>query len=731
MRHCIDLRPTPPRALLTLLTALATVGCGAPEDASPPEDPRATPTDGPRSLADRDAEHVLRASLGEDEADAVIVGATALRFPDSGLEAYMGVVEDPETGAARKVVLDADGHETSVPELFAREHEATRARRGVLDERAWRLLHSAAPDDVVEVLAHYETPTVDKPEALYDPGASREAIEATMAEVEGTRAALAADARQQVEAAMLARGAELLPRNPRAASDPTAVALRLPIADLDAFADPDYLGPVVAISLPVDESTIQPLDFFYDSDDHETKETFVDAGIDGDGTKVGIIEMVGGCGLWYSNNGGNVQPTPFWNWSGYTQEAPSAVKGCDTKEEGAACDGGCNNAGVGTCRQGRCVATHPTTVASHVGAHYTGCTTNCNGGGSDRGAAATHIYFAQSSPYMSQRLGWFASNGVRVFNHSETPAGTNAVNWAIRNHWMTGTHAAGNDANSTVDCYANALCVGAARPTGVGVVDRWKTDPSDLTDAYRVVGGFSYGNGIQGRSFADVEKPDVVAIDNAPGVNPQSGTWVNAGGTSFAAPAVAGMVALLQDRYPFTAVWPELTRPLIMASAVSHNVEGNQLSRNDGADDRDGAGMPVMSVLESIMDNGWFQMGHWTPSSFSEGWATGPSVTLQPGEGLRVVLGWMHCVQSNNDGSNGELIAADFDLYLEDSGGNTLRYSTSSNNSLEMLEYDNTSGAPRTVVVRTHQYGSWQACGGSQSEYYGLAWAKHTDFAVD
>jgi subtilisin family serine protease len=83
----------------------------------------------------------------------------------------------------------------------------------------------------------------------------------------------------------------------------------------------------------------------------------------------------------------------------------------------------------------------------------------------------------------------------------------------------------------------------------------------------------------------DREKPDLVAPDTA---ITTTGWYAGSdfetdSGTSFATPMVSGAAALLIQREPILAGWPEVLRAILMASAV-HNIEGHpRLSDRDGA----------------------------------------------------------------------------------------------------------------------------------------------------
>lgn len=96
----------------------------------------------------------------------------------------------------------------------------------------------------------------------------------------------------------------------------------------------------------------------------------------------------------------------------------------------------------------------------------------------------------------------------------------------------------------------------------------------------------------------DHEKPEVVA----PGVNitgiEMDGNLRTEGGTSFAAPQVTGLAALLIDRHWSLNFWPDANKAIIMASAT-HNIEGST-GIPSGQDLRDGAGGINAALADTV-----------------------------------------------------------------------------------------------------------------------------------
>lgn len=96
----------------------------------------------------------------------------------------------------------------------------------------------------------------------------------------------------------------------------------------------------------------------------------------------------------------------------------------------------------------------------------------------------------------------------------------------------------------------------------------------------------------------DHEKPEVVA----PGISvtgiEMNGNSRTAAGTSFSAPQVAGLAALLIDRNQSLHVWPDANKAIIMASAT-HNITG-PTGIPSGQDLRDGSGGINAALADAV-----------------------------------------------------------------------------------------------------------------------------------
>jgi hypothetical protein len=254
----------------------------------------------------------------------------------------------------------------------------------------------------------------------------------------------------------------------------------------------------------------------------------------------------------------------------------------------------------------------------------------------------------------------------------------------VHNRWRTVVKSAGN---------RGAACVGDSRVTSpglgynvttVGALDdagtaQWSDDTMD--------GCSSFVDPISRNG--DRQKPELVAPGtNITMVDPGPANLDVASGTSFAAPHVSGTAALLMQKNSRLAVWPEIVRAVLMASA-SHNIEGaTRLS------DQDGAGGLAADRAAGIIENpaAWNgvrfdcsrprtldlttrSVGRRTHHRIAISWTTDPSFadyTLSP--------------------------SADIDLQVVDANGVVVATSASFDNTTEIVEFDSWTGG--TFAVR-------------------------------
>ena len=205
-------------------------------------------------------------------------------------------------------------------------------------------------------------------------------------------------------------------------------------------------------------------------------------------------------------------------------------------------------------------------------------------------------------------------------------------------------------------------------------------------------------------------------------------------GTSFAAPAVAGVAALIQQISPTIKSWPEGMRAILLASA-KRNVNGGTWwadvsSRTDASD---GAGALDADSARSIALTRVFRNN----SPTARGWDVGtirdtdfdPNTLLStfrywitvprtgPGdnpETIKVCLAWDSKITSANGTATASQLTVDLDLWVRDLNQQLVGFSSSFDNSYEVVEFDGLQGATYEILVKKFK--------GTDQVWYGLAW---------
>jgi hypothetical protein len=201
-------------------------------------------------------------------------------------------------------------------------------------------------------------------------------------------------------------------------------------------------------------------------------------------------------------------------------------------------------------------------------------------------------------------------------------------------------------------------------------------------------------------------------------------------GTSFAAPAAAGVVALLQDVDPVLTSWPEGCRAIMLAAAGRNVRDGTWWQDvSSGVDGRDGAGAVDASAGIAIA-----RQRRWRNASASRhGWDVGtlsssaigrdglatfryhihvPPLLLVPR--VKVALAWDSAVSTFINFPLFSRLTVDLDLSVRDSHGRTVGSSASWDNSYEIVEFAAKSGESYEIVIRR-----WS---GTDDVWFGVAW---------
>lgn len=236
----------------------------------------------------------------------------------------------------------------------------------------------------------------------------------------------------------------------------------------------------------------------------------------------------------------------------------------------------------------------------------------------------------------------------------------------------------------------------------------------------------SYGN-----PWGGPEKPEVVA----PGTEIDTSVPLDDGrqptGTSFAAPQVSGVVALLMERDALLKTWPSAVKAIVMASAV-HNVD-HTTGQPDYLSDKDGAGMIDAMVADTIAQTRGNLDQHCDKPCWW-GWPVGQLipgqdykdfyVTALNGEMLRVAVSWLADANAYPHAISDLL--SNYDLTVYDPNDALVTVSNSDVNNFEIVEFR----APRTGIYRLRL--SLNA--NSQpdaSNMIGVAWSKQALYVPD
>lgn len=291
---------------------------------------------------------------------------------------------------------------------------------------------------------------------------------------------------------------------------------------------------------------------------------------------------------------------------------------------------------------------------------------------------------------------WAINNGARIINYSFSVNSSGSlvaldryVDYVVRNRRVTLMKSAGN-IGSTCSGPSNKVTspgIGWNMIT-VGSYD----DKNTATNSDDVMSSFScYGNPTSPHS--DREKPEVVA----PGSNitttyctDSSNCFSTVSGTSFSTPITAGCAALLMQRNTTLQYWPESIKAVLMASAAA-NIEGSpQLS------DKDGAGGIACDYADDVVRrvNGVESHGTFSKSDFPKTYV----FSATAGQTVRMAIAWDSTIDTASPPTTDEL-KADLDLVVTGSNGSIVAYSTSYDNSYEIVSFiAPTTGRYRATV---------------------------------
>ncbi|KAI1439014.1 peptidase S8/S53 domain-containing protein [Xylaria sp. CBS 124048] len=205
-------------------------------------------------------------------------------------------------------------------------------------------------------------------------------------------------------------------------------------------------------------------------------------------------------------------------------------------------------------------------------------------------------------------------------------------------------------------------------------------------------------------THADRELPEVAANGTAVASNEQFMS-----GTSLSASAVAGVVGLVQGINDSLKLYPEACRAIILASAKRSLADGSWWGDvTAGIDAKCGAGaldaQTAMSIaVERITDlipraSGWGWASVTAMEEESEGVKANymvevPSIPVSASSTsttafiVKAAIAWCSKVKSDTDRRISSVLELDLDLIIRDSEGSIVAYSSSLDNSYEVVEF--------------------------------------------
>jgi serine protease AprX len=312
---------------------------------------------------------------------------------------------------------------------------------------------------------------------------------------------------------------------------------------------------------------------------------------------------------------------------------------------------------------------------------------------------------------------WAINSGARIINYSFSVNSNGSlvaldryVDYVVRNRGVTLMKSAGNIGSTCSGPSNNVTSPGIGwNMITVGSYD----DRNTVTNSDDIMSSFScYGNPTS--PHGDHEKPELTA----PGSNitttyttSSSNSFASVSGTSFSTPITAGCAALLMQRNTALQSWPESIKAVLMATAVV-NLEGStRLS------DKDGAGGIACDYADDVLrgTNGSFEShGSFSKSDFPKTY----TFTANAGETVRMAIAWDSTTDTASPPTTDEL-KADFDLTVTGPSGTTVAYSTSWDNSYELVDFTAPTTGTYTAKVNAYRFDG-------SSEYLGVAAWKGT-----
>lgn len=334
-------------------------------------------------------------------------------------------------------------------------------------------------------------------------------------------------------------------------------------------------------------------------------------------------------------------------------------------------------------------------------------------------AEGAQIYFADDfsnqdpdqGATLSEKFQWWASNdvcGVSLSANKNSDSGSMAsfditVNELVRKNWVPFVVSTGNDVTNPLPPAAGFNVIGAGLTQHKGTED-WSDDTPYTGQGDQDPQSKHASDSSSDDSYYPLDRPVV----SSPAGKADLPDGEQFGGTSAAAPMVAGNIPIMQvlnDNYGkgirFHSA-PELVKSFLIASA----------QHQAGSDAVEGTGCINTSIIKSIIVGDQFRQ-HRFDSDHSK-----KTFTVQLDSGtLRAGLSWLANLDEVSYSSRSEIYAdVDFDLHLLDSNGNEVISSTKFDSAMEWFETSISSGEYTFEVQNTDWFSS------ELGKTIGLAW---------